>query len=258
MYGPFDLTGKVALVTGGNGGMGLGMADGLARAGADIVIWGTNEAKSAVAEETLKAHGVRVLAQRVDITDEHAVNAAMTDAVAKMGRVDSVIANAGAHEEGAFISYSTESYRRLVAVNLDGVFFTLRAACSHMVDRARKGDPGGSLVAISSVSAVHGAARNEIYGATKGALISLIKAVAVEHARYGVRANAILPGWVATEMMAANQENEKFVTNVIGRVPMRRWAKPDDFSGMAVYLCSDASSFHTGDSIRIDGGYAIF
>jgi NAD(P)-dependent dehydrogenase (short-subunit alcohol dehydrogenase family) len=258
-YQPFDLTGKVALVTGGNGGIGFGMVEAMAQAGADIVIWGSNGAKNAAAEEKLKATGVRVLTQVVDVADEHAVAAGMVEAVAKMGRVDTVIANAGIGGGArSFAEFGTDTYRKVLSVNLDGVFFTFREACKHIVERAGAGDPGGSLVAISSLSAVDGAARNEAYAATKGAVISMIRAIAVEHARYGVRANAILPGWIATDMTAGAQGNDKFTDQVIKRVPMRRWGEPADFGGMAVYLASNASAFHTGDSFLIDGGYAIF
>ena len=259
-YKPFDLTGKVALVTGGNGGIGLGMADAMAQAGADLVIWGTNEGKNAAAEAQLKARGVKVLAQKVDVADEHAVAAAFAEAVARMGRVDTVVANAGIGGGApSFSEFSTETYRRVLSVNLDGVFFTFREACKHMVGRAGSGDKaGGSLIVISSLSALDGAARNEAYAATKGAVISMIRAIAVEHARYGVRANAILPGWIATDMTAGAQGNDKFNDAVIKRVPVRRWGEPADFGGMAVYLASDASSFHTGDSFLIDGGYGIF
>jgi NAD(P)-dependent dehydrogenase (short-subunit alcohol dehydrogenase family) len=258
-YKPFDLTGKVALVTGGNGGIGFGMVEALAQAGADVVIWGSNAQKNAAAEEKLKATGVRVLTQVVNVADENAVDAAFVEAVSKMGRVDTVIANAGIGGGArSFAEFPTETYRKVLSVNLDGVFFTLRAACRHMVERANAGDPGGSLVAISSLSALDGAARNQAYAATKGALIPMIRATAVEHARYGVRANVILPGWIATDMTAGAQDNDKFNDQVIRRVPMRRWGKPEDFGGMAVYFASDASSFHTGDNILIDGGYAIF
>jgi NAD(P)-dependent dehydrogenase (short-subunit alcohol dehydrogenase family) len=258
-YRPFDLTGKVALVTGGNGGIGFGMAEALAQAGADVVIWGTNTAKNSQAEAKLLAHGNKVLTQQVDVSDEQAVAAGMEEAVAQMGRLDTVVANAGVGGGArTFAEFPTETYRRVLSVNLDGVFFTFREACKHMVARAGAGDPGGSLVAISSLSAIDGAARNEAYASTKGAVISMIRAIAVEHARYGVRANAILPGWIATDMTQGAQDNEKFTEAVIRRVPFRRWGEPADFGGMAVYLASDASAFHTGDSFVIDGGYAIF
>lgn len=258
-YKPFDLTGKVALVTGGNGGIGFGMVEALAQAGADVVIWGSNPDKNAAAQEKLKATGVRVLAQRVDVSSKAAVDAGMAEAVEKMGRIDTVIANAGIGIKGkAFVDIPEEDYRKILSVNLDGVFFTFQAACRHMVERANNGDAGGSLVAISSLSAISGAARNEHYASTKGALLPMVKAIAVEHARYGVRANAVLPGWIATEMTAKSQESDVFNSKVISRVPMRRWGDPSDFGGIAVYFASDASRFHTGDQVLIDGGYASF
>jgi NAD(P)-dependent dehydrogenase (short-subunit alcohol dehydrogenase family) len=258
-YAPFNLAGKVALVTGGNRGIGLGMASAMAQAGADIVIWGSNAERNQIAEGELLKYGVRVKAQTVDVSDETQVAQAMVEAVEAMGRIDSVFANAGVgFGSPSFVDMQTETYRKVLAVNLDGVFFTLREACRHMVDRAKSGDPGGSLVGIASLAAIEGAARNEAYAATKGAVISMIKSVAVEHARYGVRANAILPGWIATDMTAGAQGNSAFAEKVIPRVPARRWGEPADFGGMAVYLASDASSYHSGDTLIIDGGYSIF
>ncbi|HEX2558931.1 SDR family NAD(P)-dependent oxidoreductase [Phenylobacterium sp.] len=258
-YKPFDLTGKVALVTGGNGGIGLGMAEAMAQAGADVVIWGTNADKNAAAEARLKAHGVRVLTQRIDVSEEQQVVDGMAQAAAEMGRLDTVIANAGIGGGArSFAEMSTETWRRVMGVNLDGVFFTFREACKHMVARAQSGDSGGSLVVTSSLSAVHGAARNEAYSSAKTAVLGMVRGLAVEYARYGIRANAVLPGWIATDMTAGAQGNDKFNEQVIKRVPTRRWGEPEDFGGIAVYLASDASRFHTGDSILIDGGYAIF
>jgi len=259
-YKPFDLTGKVALVTGGNSGIGLGMADAMAQAGADVVIWGTNAQKNAAAEAQLRAHGRKVLSQQIDVADEAAVTAGMAEAIGQMGRIDTVVANAGVGGGAkSFAEFDTATYRRVLSVNLDGVFFTFREACKHMVERAGQGDTaGGSVVVTSSLSAIDGAARNEAYASTKGAVISMIRAIAVEHARYGVRANAVLPGWIATDMTAGAQGNDKFNEAVIRRVPFRRWGEPEAFGGIAVYLASDASRFHTGDSFLIDGGYAIF
>ncbi|MEM8919799.1 MAG: SDR family oxidoreductase [Pseudomonadota bacterium] len=258
-YAPFNLTGKVALITGGNRGIGLGMAEALADAGADIAIWGTNEARNADAKAKLAAKGVKAEVWRVDVADEESVKTAMLETVDQMGRVDTVIANAGiGRPSPSFVDMETQTYRDVLAVNLDGVFFTLRAACRHMVERAQNGDPGGSLVGLASLAAIEGAARNEAYAATKGAVVSMIKSIAVEHARYGVRANAILPGWIATDMTAGAQASKGFAEKVIPRVPARRWGEPEDFGGVAVYLASDASSYHSGDLFVIDGGYAIF
>ena len=255
----FDLTGRVALVTGGNGGIGLGMADAIAQSGADVAIWGTNEDKNKRAAEQLRAHGVKVYARKVDVSDEKQVVDGIGATVKDLGRIDAVFANAGVgFGAPSFIGMTTETYRKTLAVNLDGVFFTLREAARHMVDRAKAGDAGGSLVGIASLAAIEGAARNEAYAATKGGVISMIKSVAVEHARYGMRANAILPGWIATDMTAQAQAAPAFAEKVIPRVPARRWGEPEDFGGVAVYLTSDASSYHSGDTFVVDGGYAIF
>jgi NAD(P)-dependent dehydrogenase (short-subunit alcohol dehydrogenase family) len=256
MQGPFDLTGKVALVTGGNGGIGLGMARALARAGADVAIWGRNAAKNAAAEAELAKLGRRVLALACDVSDETEVGAAFARTLDTLGRVDGCFANAGVSGRGAksFLELTSAEWHRVLKVNLDGAFFTLQAAARHMV--ARGG--GGALVATASLAAIEGAARNEHYAATKGGLIAMIRALAVEFARHGVRANAILPGWIETEMTAAAIGNEKFARNVLPRIPMRRWGTGDDFGGIAVYLLSDASAYHTGDTFLIDGGYAVY
>ena len=257
-FKPFDLTGKVALVTGGNGGIGLGMAEGLAQAGASVAIWGQNPEKNAKAEEVLKAHGGKVLVQKVDVADEAEVVAGVAEVIAKLGRLDFCAANAGIGGGAPFTEMTTEKWRRVTTVNLDAVFWTFREAAKHMVERAGQGDPGGSLVVTSSTSAIHGAPRNEAYASTKGAVLAMVRGLAVEFARYGVRANSILPGWIATDMTAGAQGNDKFNDQVIRRVPMRRWGEWADFAGIAVYLASDASAFHTGDSFVIDGGYTIF
>jgi NAD(P)-dependent dehydrogenase (short-subunit alcohol dehydrogenase family) len=252
----FDLTGKVALVTGGNGGIGLGMAAGLAMAGAEIAIWGTNEGKNAAAVDVLRAHGVQAEAFICDVGDEAAVDAAFGATVARFGRVDGCFANAGVGGRGtpSFGEMSAAEWRRVMRINVDGVFLTLRAAARHMVGRGG----GGVLVATSSMAAVMGAARNEHYGASKGAVVSMMRALAVEYARHGIRAHSILPGWVETEMTADAFASERFVGNVKPRIPMRRWGKPGDFGGIAVYLMSDASGWHTGGDFLIDGGYTIF
>jgi NAD(P)-dependent dehydrogenase (short-subunit alcohol dehydrogenase family) len=258
-YAPFNLAGKVGLVTGGNGGIGLGMAEALAQAGAGVVIWGTNEEKNRKAEAQLKTHGGKVFVQKVDVSNESQVVHAMQEAVAKMGRLDSVFANAGiGNAARSFIEMTTEQYRKVLAVNLDGVFFTLREAARHMRERASRGDKGGALIGVASLAAIEGAARNEHYAATKGAVISMMKSIAVEFARDGVRANSILPGWIATDMTAGAQSSPAFAEKVIPRVPARRWGEPADFGGIAVYLTSDASAYHSGDTFVIDGGYAIF
>ncbi len=258
-YTPFDLSGKVVLVTGGNGGIGLGMARACAQAGANIAIWGTNADKNAKALDALKSDGANAFAYKVDVSDEAAVIKGVADTLSDLGRIDSMFANAGIGAGArSFLEMDTEQYRKVLSVNLDGVFFTLRETAKHMVERAKAGDPGGSLIGVASLAAIEGAARNQHYAATKGAVTAMIRGVAVEFARYGIRANSILPGWIATDMTAGAQALPAFTEKVIPRVPMRRWGEPEDFGGMAIYLASDASKFHTGDMFVIDGGYAIF
>jgi len=256
-FGPFDLGSKVALVTGGNSGIGLGMAEGLAAAGAAVCIWGTNETKNAEALSRLGQHGGRILALRCDVADEAAVERAFSETVAVLGRVDACFVNAGVagrREVRSFVELTSEEWRRVLGVNLDGAFFTLRAAARHMVGRPG----GGSLVVTASLAAISGQARGEHYAASKGGLLSMMKALAVELARDGVRANAIVPGWIDTPMTERTLRWDKFVEKVLPRVPVRRWGAADDFAGIAVYLASDASAYHTGDTFIIDGGYSSF
>jgi len=258
-FKPFDLTGKVVLVTGGNGGIGLGMAEGLAAAGAKVVVWGLNPEKNKTAAARLEAIGGEALVQRVDVADEQAVVDGVAAAIKAMGRLDFVAANAGVGGGAAsFAEFTTEQWRRVTRVNLDAVFWTFREACKHMVARAEAGDPGGSLLVTSSTSAIDGAPRNQAYASAKSGVQAMIRGIAVEYARHGIRANAVLPGWIRSDMTERLQSWDKFNDQVIGRVPMRRWGDPEDFSGVAVYFASDASRFHTGDSVVIDGGYTIY
>ncbi|WP_334128662.1 SDR family NAD(P)-dependent oxidoreductase [Sneathiella sp.] len=258
-YKPFDLTGKVALITGGNGGIGLGMAEAIAQSGGDVCIWGTNAEKNKAAVETLKAHGTRVSSLTCNVADEKEVKDCFAETLSQFGRVDGCFANAGVTSgKKSFLDIDDKEWQRVLSINLDGVFYTLQAATRHMVERAEKGDPGGRLVATASLAAISGAARNEHYAATKGGVISMIRALAVEFARHGITANALLPGWIETAMTENAFGWQKFADNVMPRIPARRWGKPEDFGGMAVYLMSDASAYHTGDTMLIDGGYFLF
>ncbi len=260
MYQPFDLSGKAALVTGGNAGIGLGMAEALAQAGASVAIWGRREDKNAEAREALARHGGKVFAKKVDVGEEAAVSSAMEETVAGLGgRLDCCIANAGISSFGhRFTELPGSAWRAVLRVNLEGAAFTLREAARHMVERAKAGDPGGSLIGVSSLSALEGATGFEAYAASKGGLLSLIRALATGHARFGIRANAILPGWIATDMTAQAQDNPAFEERIVPRIPLRRWGAPADFGGIAVYLASEAAAYHTGDTIIIDGAYSIF
>ena len=258
-YKPFDLTGKVVLVTGGNGGIGLGMAEAVAQAGADVCIWGTNDEKNAAALETLKGYGTRVVALNCNVADEQSVIDRFAETVAELGHVNACFANAGVSSDrrrnkDGFTAMSYEEWRRVMSVNLDGAFFTLREAAKHMVERGQ----GGSLAVTSSLAAIMGQARGEHYGATKGAVNSMIRGLAVEFGRNGIRANAILPGWIETSMTAGSFAFPKFVEAVKPRVPAGRWGTKEDFGGIAVYLTSDASTYHSGDTFVIDGAYSLF
>jgi NAD(P)-dependent dehydrogenase (short-subunit alcohol dehydrogenase family) len=250
-----DLSGHVALVTGGNSGIGLGMAMGLARAGADVAIWGRQAAKNEAAAERLAATGRRVHVEAVDVADEAAVTAAFASTVGALGKVDSVFANAGTTGGAPNIwDLSTEEWRRVMATNLDGAFFTLRAGAQHLVERGE----GGALVAVASTSTIHGAPQQPHYAASKTALLGLVRALAVGLARHRVRVNALSPGWTDTDLLAPGKANERFVAATVSRTPVRRWADPDEFGAVAAYLADPSITFHTGDTLVVDGGYTIF
>jgi len=256
----FDLSGRVAVVTGGNGGIGLGIAQALAAEGCTVSIWGRNADKNAQAASSISAKGGKVDTRICDVTDAASVKAAMAATLDKFGRVDGCFANAGIGGGGrhAFIDRTEDDWRKMFATNLDGVFHTFQAAARHMTERAATGDAFGRLVATSSMASIFGTARNEHYSATKAAINAVIRALAVELARHGVTANAILPGWIKSDMTAGLMANDKFVANVMPRIPMRRFGEASDFGGIAVYLMSKASSYHTADTIVIDGGYVAF
>ena len=256
----FDLSGRVAVITGGNGGIGLGIAQALALSGCAVSIWGRNAEKNAAAAATMTKYPGEVDTRICDVTDPASVRDAMKATLDVFGRVDGCFANAGIGGGGrkAFIDRSEEEWRRMFATNLDGVFHVFQAAARHMTERAEAGDAYGRLVATSSLASLFGTARNEHYAGTKAALNALCRALAVELARYGVTANAILPGWIRSDMTAGIMANDKFVANVMPRIPVRRFGEPSDFGGIAVYLMSKASSYHTADCFVIDGGYTAF
>jgi hypothetical protein len=256
----FDLTGRVAVVTGGNGGIGLGIAQALVSAGCNVSIWGRNTEKNKAAAATMAAGPGKVDVRVCDVTDSASVSDAMKAMLDSFGRLDGCFANAGIGGGGrrAFIDRTEEEWRTMFATNLDGVFHVFQAAARHMTERANTGDRFGRLVATSSLASLFGTARNEHYAATKAAINALVRALAVELARHGVTANAILPGWIRSEMTAKIMSDEKFVANVMPRIPLRRFGEPDDFGGIAVFLMSGASSYHTADCFVIDGGYTAF
>jgi len=258
-YAPFDLTGKKVLITGGNSGIGLGMAEAVADAGADVVIWGTNPEKIAAAEANLKGRGVAALGLKVDVASEEDTAAKFAETLEFLGHMDACFANAGVSSnrratKDGFAGMTFEEWRRVLDVNLDGVFFTLRAAAKHMTERGA----GGSLAVTSSLAAIMGQARGEHYGATKGAVIAMSRGLAVEYGKAGIRSNAILPGWIESPMTEKTLSWDRFQAAVLPRVPAGRWGVKEDFGGIAVYLVSDASRYHSGDTFVIDGAYSLF
>jgi len=258
-YNAFDLTGKVALITGGNGGIGLGMAKAIAAAGGDVCIWGTNDKKNAAAIEELKEFGTKVSSLVCNVGDQKEVQDCFAETLSQYGRVDGCFANAGVSGRGqSFLDMQDDEWKRVMGINMDGAFYTLQEAAKHMAERAKAGDPGGRLVGTASLAAISGAARNEHYAATKGGLISMLKAMAVEFAPLGITANAILPGWIETAMTDPLFNWDRFSDNVLPRIPAGRWGNPEDFGGIAVYIMSGASAYHTGDTFLVDGGYFLY
>jgi NAD(P)-dependent dehydrogenase (short-subunit alcohol dehydrogenase family) len=251
-----SLMGRTVLVTGGNGGIGLGMASACGRAGARLVLWGRDETKNAAAVARLEQEGTEAVAVVCDVADPGAIAEAFAESIdAGGGRVDSVFANAGTTGIGVgFLDVDLEEWHRVLRVNLDGVFLTFQAAARHMVER----DAGGSLVAVSSTSAIHGAAGNEAYGTSKTALLGLTRALAVGLARHRIRVNAILPGWTVTELAAPAYGSDRFREVTTARTPVRRWADPDEMGPAAVFLADPTATFHTGDTVVVDGGYTVF
>lgn len=255
----FDLSGKVALVTGGNSGIGLGYARGIAKQGGNVCIWGRKEEKTRLALKELEEFGTKVHAIVVDVADEAAVTNGFAETIDVFGRIDGCFANAGVGgAAGPFHELDVEKWRTLLSVNMDGLMFTLRAAAKHMKERAEAGDPGGRLVGTSSLGAILGMAKSQAYTGSKGAVISIMQALAIEYARYKVTANSILPGHIETPMTEKGYQNEKFVKAIMPRIPARRWGTSEDFEAIAAYLMSDASQYHTGDKFVIDGGFFMF
>ncbi|MGV0992181.1 MAG: SDR family NAD(P)-dependent oxidoreductase [Mycobacterium sp.] len=250
-----DLSGQVALVTGANSGIGLGMARGLSRAGASVAIWGTNVERNESAVAELLADGGTAAAFQVDVSDEAAVAEGVEQTLARFGRIDSCFANAGVPGKPSPIDVmSTEEWRRVMAVNLDGVFFTVRAVVGHM--KARGG--GGSIALTSSVSMSDGLAYSIHYAAAKAGLVAMARGLGVELARDGIRVNAIVPGWTEAAMTEDLLASPAAEAKILPRIPLRRWGTPQDFSALAVWLASSGSGYFTGQTVVMDGGYTVF
>ncbi len=255
----FDLTGKVVLATGANSGIGLAFLRGCARHGADVVVWSRRADRNRDAESALADLGApRTHSEAVDVSDEAAVEAAFASTLARMGRVDCVFANAGFQNRAtSFPDMTSDMYHELLNVNLHGAFYTLRAATRHMRERANGGDAGGSIVICGSLSIFQGRQGLEHYAAAKGALAAMLKGLAVEMGQYGVRANMLAPGMILTGMTDDNPRTEALIKHFSAITPLGRPGYMSDMEGPAVYLASDASRFHTGDILVVDGGRKV-
>jgi 2-dehydro-3-deoxy-D-gluconate 5-dehydrogenase len=251
--GLFDLTGKVAIVTGGNGGIGLGMARGLAEAGADVAIVGRNAAKSNAAVTELKERGVKAISVTADVTDKAAV-ADMVERVGReLGRVDILVNNAGINIRKPPHALDIEEWDSVIRTNLTSAFL-----CSQAVYPAMKAGGGGKIINIGSMMSIFGASFAPAYAASKGGIVQFTRSCACAWAADNIQANAVLPGWIDTDLTRrARQEIEGLHDKVLGRTPAARWGASDDFAGIAVFLSSAASDFVTGTAIPVDGGFSI-
>jgi NAD(P)-dependent dehydrogenase (short-subunit alcohol dehydrogenase family) len=248
-----QLDGRVAVVTGGNGGIGFGLAEALLDAGAIVDVWGRDEAKTEPALKRLATpERPEVTGRRCDVAVEDDVERAFAETLDRHARVDIMIANAGLGRFAPFLETSLDDWRHVTSVDLDGVFLSFREAAKHMSSAG-----GGALVAVSSISALHGTPRHAAYAASKAGILGLVRSAAVELARYGIRANALLPGWMEIDTHPEMRESERFVDVTTQRTPVRRWGRTDDLRNAIVYLADPANTFHTGDTIVVDGGYTI-
>jgi NAD(P)-dependent dehydrogenase (short-subunit alcohol dehydrogenase family) len=257
--GLFDLTGKVVLASGSNSGIGLGFLQGCAKQGADVVVWGRRADKNAQAVASLKEMGAgRTHAEEVDVSDTKAVAAAFAASVKAMGRIDCVFANAGFMSRApSIMELSDDMYHELINVNQHGAFYLLREAARHMKARADAGDPGGSIVACGSLSIFQGLQGMEHYAAAKGAVAAIVKSIAAEMGQYGVRANMIAPGFIVTGFMEDSPETAAVMKHFAAVTTLGRVGDIEDIEGPAAYLASDASRYHTGDILIVDGGWMV-
>jgi 2-deoxy-D-gluconate 3-dehydrogenase len=249
----FDISGRVAIVTGGNGGIGLGMARGLAEAGAHLVVAARDPAKNARAVKELEALGAQAIAVEVDITRENSVAALMTATQERFGRLDILVNNAGMNIRKAPQEYTLEEWRLILETNLTSAFLCAKAAHPHLV---RAG--GGKIINVGSMTSLFGASFASAYGASKGGIVQLTRALASAWAKDRIQVNAILPGWIDTDLtIQARKDVPGLHERVLARTPAGRWGVPDDLAGVAVFLASSASDFVTGAAIPVDGGYSI-
>jgi 2-deoxy-D-gluconate 3-dehydrogenase len=248
----FDLSGKVAIVTGGNGGIGLGMARGLAQAGATVVIAARNAEKSSKAVVELEGLGAKADFIAIDLASPVACRAAVDETVRRHGRLDTLVNNAGMSIRKPPETYTVEEWRQVIETNLTGAFVLCQAAHPIM---ARVG--GGKIINIGSMMSIFGGAYAAPYSSSKGAIVQMTKSLACAWAGDNIQVNAVLPGWIDTELTQDARAQVKGLNErVLARTPAKRWGVPDDLSGVAVFLASAASDFVTGAAIPVDGGYA--
>jgi 2-dehydro-3-deoxy-D-gluconate 5-dehydrogenase len=249
----FDLSGKVAIVTGGNGGIGLGMAQGLAEAGADIAIVGRNEAKSNAAVDAIKQRGGKAISVVADVTDKAAVEAMAKLVARELGRIDILVNNAGINIRKPPHALDIDEWDSVIKTNLTSAFL-----CSQAVYPAMKAAGGGKIINIGSMMSIFGASFTPAYAASKGGIVQFTRSCACAWAADNIQANAVLPGWIDTDLTKrARKEIDGLHDRVLARTPAARWGAIDDFAGIAVFLASSASDFVTGTAIPIDGGYSI-
>ena len=250
---PFDLSGKVAIVTGGNGGIGLGMARGLAQAGAAVAIVGRNEAKSSAAVAELVQGGARAISVVADVTDKAAVAAMASRVASELGRIDILVNNAGINVRKPPHALDIAEWNSVIQTNLTSAFL-----CSQAVYPAMKAAGGGKIINIGSMMSIFGASFTPAYAASKGGIVQFTRSCACAWAADNIQANAVLPGWIDTDLTKrARQEIGGLHERVLARTPAARWGGIDDFAGIAVFLAASASDFLTGTAIPVDGGYSI-
>ncbi|WP_291855372.1 glucose 1-dehydrogenase [Bradyrhizobium sp.] len=249
----FTLSGKVAIVTGGNGGIGLGMARGLAEAGADIAVVGRDAAKSTAAVAELARIGVRAISVVADVTDQAAVATMAARVAGELGRIDILVNNAGINIRKPPHALDIAEWNRVIQTNLTSAFL-----CSQAVYPAMKAAGGGKIVNIGSMMSIFGASFAPAYAASKGGIVQFTRSCACAWAADNIQVNAVLPGWIDTDLTKrARQEIDGLHDRVLQRTPAARWGEIDDFGGIAVFLASPASDFVTGTAIPVDGGYSI-
>jgi 2-deoxy-D-gluconate 3-dehydrogenase len=249
----FDLSGRVAIVTGGNGGIGLGMARGLAAAGAAVVVAGRDQDKSRAAVSELESLGARALAVAVDVTSQASCQALVQTSVQELGRLDILVNNAGTNIRKQPEEYALEEWHLILQTNLTSAFMCSQAAYPAMVEAG-----GGKIINIGSMMSIFGASFTSAYAATKGGIVQLTRALACAWAKDDIQVNAVLPGWIDTALTVQGRRDiPGLEERVVARTPAARWGMPEDFAGIAVWLASPASNFVTGTAIPVDGGFSV-